>query len=416
MTPVRKGQYLTVTVDETLYKEEVSALQDSMIGRIIHVKGDKPLGPDALITWLGDIWKIKTPWTMIPIGEGYYSIQFSCDGDKERIFTRRTWQLKPSVLRLQRWVPDFNPYRVTTSIVQAWIRISELPLEYWNKHIITSLVSAVGTVIKIDKRTLNKTMGHFARVFVELDLKHEREEDLMFERAGHCSFMGVQYERLPDFCKFCNRIGHITGHCGGNNNRQRHGKATATTTSTVQKGDEPKDSSKAPLGVTKQWVQRTFPLATNGNQAQEQTKDMGQDALPRLHCRNSFAILDEAIGEESDMMDSDNVVAEAAVPVAGVVTLSRDDQLQVQLPPIVEENVRKTLTAPPAEDVGIEEQPKGRKQKALLVAKEYNLQNLHGDEAARDETPTYRPGPGLLIPEDNSTRPLQTMHNITRER
>ncbi|KAL8493270.1 hypothetical protein ACS0TY_024473 [Phlomoides rotata] len=117
MKPTRKGQYLTVTIDKNLYKEGVSVLRDSLIGRIIHVKGDKPLGHEALVTRLRDLWNIRTPWSMIPIGEGYYSIQFSCNEDKERIFARRSWQLKPGLLRLQHWVPDFNPYRVTTSVI-----------------------------------------------------------------------------------------------------------------------------------------------------------------------------------------------------------------------------------------------------------------------------------------------------------
>ncbi|KAL8477320.1 hypothetical protein ACS0TY_029571 [Phlomoides rotata] len=43
MKPVRKGMYLMVTVDENLYKAGVSELQDSFIGRMIHVCGDKPL-------------------------------------------------------------------------------------------------------------------------------------------------------------------------------------------------------------------------------------------------------------------------------------------------------------------------------------------------------------------------------------
>ncbi|KAL8465781.1 hypothetical protein ACS0TY_035037 [Phlomoides rotata] len=219
MKPVRKGMYLTVTVDENLYKDGVSELWDTLVGRIIHVRGDKPLPHDALIKMLGDMWEIRTSWSLIPLGEGYYSIRFSCDEDRERIYARRSWQIKPGLLRLQCWVPDFNPFRVNTSVVQAWIRILELPLEYWNKHIIIALASAVGTVIKIDERTMNRTMGRFARVLVELDLKHDREETLMFEREGHCSFVSVQYERLLKFCKFCSVIGHATGHFGGNTSR-----------------------------------------------------------------------------------------------------------------------------------------------------------------------------------------------------
>ncbi|KAL8498083.1 hypothetical protein ACS0TY_021421 [Phlomoides rotata] len=358
-------------VDENLYKEGVSELRDSLIGRIIHVKEDKPLGHEVLVTRLGDLWNIRTPWTMIPIGEGYYSIQFSCDGYKERIFARRTWQLKPGVLRLQCWVPDFNPYRVTTSVVQTWILISELPLEYWNKHIITALASAVGIVIKIDDRTLGKMMGHFARVFVELDLKQEREEYLMFERAGHCSFVGIHYERFPDFCKFCNMIGHVTGHYGGHNTWKRQGKATTTSTSSLQKRDEPKVTTTGPVGGTKQWVQPTFPSAPVRGSARDQTTDKGNGTQTGVPCRNSFEVLEDLVGEEPRVVGSDfalentDIIVESNDSMAGVVTLTLEDQLQIHLSHIEEDNVRPNVSPPPAGGVGMEDPPKGRKQKGL---------------------------------------------------
>ncbi|KAL8463829.1 hypothetical protein ACS0TY_033685 [Phlomoides rotata] len=213
MKPVRKGLYLTVVVDEGLHKDGVLELRDSLIGRIIHTCGDKPLSQDELTKKLGSMCGLRTPWKLIPIGEGYYNFQFSCKDDRERIFAKHTWQIKSGLLHLQHWVQDFNPYKVSSSVVYVWIRISELPLEYWNPHIITALASAVGSVIKLDEHTASHSMGHFARVLVELDLKHDREEYVMFKRASHRSVVYIQYEQLPEFCTYCNVISHSTGNC-----------------------------------------------------------------------------------------------------------------------------------------------------------------------------------------------------------
>ncbi|KAL8508328.1 hypothetical protein ACS0TY_018794 [Phlomoides rotata] len=146
--------------------------------------------------------------------------------------------------------------------------------------------------------------------------------------------------------------------------------------------------------------------------------DTGQGALPGLQCSNSFAILEETNEGETEMVDPDtaNVVADVDDSVVGVVTITREDQLQVQLPLVEKDNATTSLSPHPAGDIGTEEHPKSRKQRAPRVAKEYNLRNRHSDEAATDGAPTHRPRPSLAIPEDNSTRPLQVMHNITRER
>ncbi|KAL8521799.1 hypothetical protein ACS0TY_012093 [Phlomoides rotata] len=162
----------------------------------------------------------------------------------ERIFAKRTWQIKPGYLRLQRWVQDFNPYMVSSSVAQVWIQISELHLEYWNPNIITTLALAVGTVIKLDDHTTSRSMGRFARVLVELDLKHDREEYVMFERAGHRSVVYIQYERLPEFCNYCSIIGHATGNCSTSYNSKQAGKSKSVH-------PEPKVASKPnqPAGV-----------------------------------------------------------------------------------------------------------------------------------------------------------------------
>ncbi|KAL8547486.1 hypothetical protein ACS0TY_006996 [Phlomoides rotata] len=153
MKPVRKGLYLTVAVDEGLHKQWVLELRDSLIGRVTHVCWDKPLVQAELIKKLTAIW-------------GYYIFQFSCGDGRERIFAKRTWKIIPGLLRLQRWVQDFNPYKISTSVAQVWIRILESPLEYWNTNIITTLASAVGTIIKLDERTASRSMGRFSRVLV----------------------------------------------------------------------------------------------------------------------------------------------------------------------------------------------------------------------------------------------------------
>ncbi|KAL8503531.1 hypothetical protein ACS0TY_022315 [Phlomoides rotata] len=109
------------------------------------------------------------------------------------IFAKRAWSLKPGVIRLQNWVRNFNPYRVNSSVAQVWVRLSELPLEYWNNHIITALASVVETLIKIDERTASRSMGRFTRVLVEVDLKQDLEEYILFEREGPTSRCGSPY-------------------------------------------------------------------------------------------------------------------------------------------------------------------------------------------------------------------------------
>ncbi|KAL8472997.1 hypothetical protein ACS0TY_030000 [Phlomoides rotata] len=110
----------------------------------------------------------------------------------------------------------------------------------------------------------------------------------------------------------------------------------------------------------------------------------------------------------------DNVGTVADINVADMVSIDQEDQLQVHLPSIGGDDGSQSKMV--AEVVGTEEPSKGRKHKAPLVTKEYNLRHRQYDEVQRDSVPTHRPGPSLVIPEDKSTRLLQAMRNIARER
>lgn len=73
--------------------------------------------------------------------------------------------------------------------------------------------AALGTLIRVDDRTASQEMCHFVRLFIEIDMIDALQDNIMIERAGHCSFAFFQYERLPEFCKHCGVIGHSVSRC-----------------------------------------------------------------------------------------------------------------------------------------------------------------------------------------------------------
>ena len=121
--------------------------------------------------------------------------------------------MKPGLIRLQQWSPDFNPHNQRPTNAQVWIRIHDLSWEYWHPKILTNLASAIGHPLKIDNATLNGDYGHYARVLVDVDLSKNLLESVMMERDGFCFFVSITYENLPDFCNNCSAVGHSIGNC-----------------------------------------------------------------------------------------------------------------------------------------------------------------------------------------------------------
>ncbi|KAL8483872.1 hypothetical protein ACS0TY_026524 [Phlomoides rotata] len=89
----------------------------------------------------------------------------------------------------------------------------DLPMEYWQPGILEAMESAFGMLIKIDDRTLHRRMGYYARILVDIDMKAELIDKIIYKRFGVCSFANLVFERLSKFCRGCRIVGHTTVDC-----------------------------------------------------------------------------------------------------------------------------------------------------------------------------------------------------------
>jgi len=64
-----------------------------------------------------------------------------------------TMNLKLGVLRLFEWAKDFNMHTQRNTHAQVWIRLLELPQEYWMERTLREIASVVGTPLLIDNAT-----------------------------------------------------------------------------------------------------------------------------------------------------------------------------------------------------------------------------------------------------------------------
>ncbi|KAM7465282.1 hypothetical protein LguiB_012844 [Lonicera macranthoides] len=122
-------------------------------------------------------------------------------------------KLKIGMIKLFNWAPDFVPSKQKQTNVHVWARIHELPLEYFVEELVLYLAGGIGIALQADPLTINKTLGHFARVFVDVNLQQELPQRLVVERGGNCLELPITFEQLPPFCSHCSTIGHLVADC-----------------------------------------------------------------------------------------------------------------------------------------------------------------------------------------------------------
>ena len=215
--PSRKGDFMSISIYPKEHQERVKFFDSALIGRLMLSRGDKPWTVDDLKNRLQEIWKPRGSWFMSCMGKGFFTFRFATIEERDRIWSLPMPPLKPGVIRLQQWTPFFNPYKQRTTTAQVWVRFYELGTEYYYPRLLWNLARCLGTPLKIDQRTLDGSFTHFARILVEIDLSKDLETHVQIDHGeGLCVYSSVGYERIPEFCKNCNMVGHAMVQCRKN--------------------------------------------------------------------------------------------------------------------------------------------------------------------------------------------------------
>ncbi|KAK2995285.1 hypothetical protein RJ640_013494 [Escallonia rubra] len=158
---------------------------------------------------LTGIWRPKGKIETIDLSNGFFTVKFSSEEDYRKALEQGPWFIGTNYLSVQTWTPNFNPHVRSVSSMAIWIRLNSLPLEYFDREILTLIGKQIGTPLRIDAITNSISKGRFARLCIQVDTSQALTKQI---RIGK-HLQPVQYENIPNLCHRCERIGHSTTQC-----------------------------------------------------------------------------------------------------------------------------------------------------------------------------------------------------------
>uniref|UniRef100_A0A1U7WW10 Uncharacterized protein LOC104227795 n=2 Tax=Nicotiana sylvestris TaxID=4096 RepID=A0A1U7WW10_NICSY len=118
-----------------------------------------------------ELWKPTEDFQLIDLGVDYYIIKFKKKENMDKVMNQGPWFINGHFLSITRWKPNFvvTQEKVTNSAV--WIRLPQLPTEFYDGKILEKIGNAIGRLLKIDVCTSTTLRGRYARLCVELPLE-----------------------------------------------------------------------------------------------------------------------------------------------------------------------------------------------------------------------------------------------------
>jgi hypothetical protein len=222
-------------------REEARIQKPWRQGLIVKLFGRR-IGYKALENRLKQMWVRKGVITIIDLGKDYFLVYFSNEEDYTRAQEDGPWLIYDHYLIVREWSPNFYPNEATIDTASVWVRIPDLPIEYYDAKVLHFIGNRIGRTVKADKNTLFQERGKYARICVEVDLT--KALLAMFELNGR--IYKVEYEGLHMLCRTCGKFGHYLEGCPEREKVQveLNQNMQAQKTGSSEKGSEPEKNNQ----------------------------------------------------------------------------------------------------------------------------------------------------------------------------
>ena len=99
---------------------------------------------------------------LIDIGYGYFIMTFDHVQDYQHALMDGPWFVGDQYLHVQAWEVDFHPHIGKISTTAIWLRLENLPIEYYHPDFLKHVGHKLGKLLKVDAITSTIIRGRYA--------------------------------------------------------------------------------------------------------------------------------------------------------------------------------------------------------------------------------------------------------------
>ena len=169
----------------------------------------RSVGFNFLHNRLLSLWKPACRLDCINLGYEFFLVRLSLKEDYETVLSKGPWFIGEHFLSIRPWEPNFRLVLTNVTSIAVWVRLNDLPIEYYNVEALLHIGKTISHVLRVDTHTASETRGRFARICVQIDMDKPLVTAVLVGRFEQ----PVCYEGIQKLCFDCGRLGHRKEIC-----------------------------------------------------------------------------------------------------------------------------------------------------------------------------------------------------------
>ncbi|KAF3782377.1 hypothetical protein EJ110_NYTH34512 [Nymphaea thermarum] len=186
-----------LTISQQSYEVLCQPFRFSAIATLTGGAGKGRLYYSFIFASLKTLWPEVADLRFTSVGKDMFLLRTSSEADLHLILSPGRWYVGGKLLIANQWHPGM-PMRIESSNrVRIWIRLPDLPVEWWNPRIFTDIADLIGaSFVEADDYARHLQRFGFARIKIEIPLGLCPTSEIELEISGGKVFV-QSIERRP---------------------------------------------------------------------------------------------------------------------------------------------------------------------------------------------------------------------------
>lgn len=149
------------------------------------------------------------------VGDNRFVAVFTSTSDRRHALEDGPWHFFQSLMVFREARGLQKPLDVNFDSFSIWVQLHNLPVAYMHPDIVKEIGVQIGIVEDMDIGDGGRCLGKYARVRVLRPIHDPllRYLSVVLDDDTSENLILLLYEKLPDFCHVCGRIGHLRKDC-----------------------------------------------------------------------------------------------------------------------------------------------------------------------------------------------------------